>query len=92
MSTQLRVVHATGYRYSEGATASFNEIRMIPRSTHQQQVLHSRVEISPVVKFLIDEDRVRALTQVYAHIAGEAGAGPAAEPEPDEPIEGGDDA
>ena len=48
MSTQLRVVHATGYRYTEGATASFNEIRMIPRSTHQQQVLHSRVEISPV--------------------------------------------
>jgi transglutaminase-like putative cysteine protease len=42
------VVHATGYRYTEGATASFNEIRMIPRSTHQQQVLHSRVEISPV--------------------------------------------
>ena len=48
MSTQLRVVHSTGYRYPEGATASFNEIRMIPRSSHAQQVLHSRVEISPV--------------------------------------------
>ena len=48
MSTQLRVVHSTGYRYAESATASFNEIRMIPRSTHAQQVLHSRVEISPV--------------------------------------------
>lgn len=48
VSTQLRVVHTTGYRYSEPATASFNEIRMIPRSTLQQQVLHSRIEISPV--------------------------------------------
>ncbi|MBK8463618.1 MAG: transglutaminase family protein [Nigerium sp.] len=48
MSTQLRVVHRTGYRYPDGATASFNEIRMIPRSTHEQQVLHSRVEIAPV--------------------------------------------
>ena len=48
MSAQLRIVHHTGYRYAGGANASFNEVRMIPRSTHQQQVLHSRVDIAPV--------------------------------------------
>ncbi len=48
MTTRLKVVHRTGYHYPDGATASFNEIRMVPRSTHQQQVVHSQVGISPV--------------------------------------------
>lgn len=47
MSTQLRIVHKTGYTYRGGATASFNEVRMTPRSTHEQFVLHSRLEVSP---------------------------------------------
>lgn len=48
MSATLRIVHSTGYGYAGGATASFNEIRMVPRSSHEQQVLHSRVDITPV--------------------------------------------
>ena len=48
MSATIRIVHRTGYSYAGGATASFNEIRMVPRSTHQQQVAHSRIDISPV--------------------------------------------
>ncbi|MGB8380031.1 MAG: transglutaminase family protein [Dermatophilaceae bacterium] len=48
MSTTLRIVHRSGYTYAGGATASFNEVRMIPRSSHEQQVLHSRIDISPV--------------------------------------------
>lgn len=48
MSAQLRIVHHTGYRYTGGATASFNEVRMIPRSTHEQQLLHGRIDIKPV--------------------------------------------
>jgi len=48
MSTQLRIVHRTGYHYAGGATASFNEARMVPRSTHQQQVQHTRLDIAPV--------------------------------------------
>ena len=48
VSAQLRIVHHTGFRYSGGATASFNEVRMIPRSTHEQQLLQSRVDITPV--------------------------------------------
>lgn len=48
MSAQLRIVHRTGYRYDGGATASFNEVRMVPRSTHEQQLLHSRIDITPV--------------------------------------------
>ena len=48
MSTTLRIVHRSGYTYVTGATASFNEVRMVPRSSHEQQVLHSRIDISPV--------------------------------------------
>lgn len=84
------------YRDGDESTYRRNLNAAWTRMKNRFRVLHDvgedRVEISPVVKFLIDEDRVRALTQVYAQIAGEAGAGPAAEPGPDEPIEGGDDA
>jgi len=48
MSASIRVVHRTGFTYAGGATASFNEIRMVPRSSHEQQVLHSRIDITPV--------------------------------------------
>ncbi len=48
MSAHLRIVHHTGYRYPGGATASFNEARMIPLSTHDQQLLHGRIDIAPV--------------------------------------------
>lgn len=43
----LRIVHRTGYRYDGGASASYNEARMTPRSSLSQQVLHTKVEISP---------------------------------------------
>lgn len=43
----LRITHRTGYTYPEGATSSFNEVRMTPRSTLDQQVLHTKVDISP---------------------------------------------
>jgi len=44
---QLRVRHTTGYRYPEGAIASFNEARMTPMTTADQIVLRSRVEVTP---------------------------------------------
>ena len=43
----LRIHHQTGYTYEGGAESSFNEVRMAPRSTLDQQVLHTRVEIFP---------------------------------------------
>lgn len=49
MGATLRIVHRTGYSYSgAGATSSFNEARMVPLSSHEQQVLHTRLEITPV--------------------------------------------
>ncbi|MFN8097230.1 MAG: transglutaminase family protein [Dermatophilaceae bacterium] len=47
MSTQLKVVHRTGYTYPGGAHASYNEARMTPQSNTDQVVLHSRIDISP---------------------------------------------
>ncbi len=44
---QLRVRHTTGYRYAEGAIASFNEARMTPVTTADQIVLRSRLEVTP---------------------------------------------
>lgn len=43
----LRIVHKTGYEYAGHASASYNEARMTPKTTPHQQVLHTRVEISP---------------------------------------------
>lgn len=47
MTTTLRVVHTTGYRYEGRATGSINEARMIPRADAEQSVLSSRIEITP---------------------------------------------
>ncbi|WP_222706513.1 transglutaminase family protein [Aeromicrobium terrae] len=44
---QLRIKHSTGYRYEKGAVASFNEARMTPLTTPAQQVLRSRLDITP---------------------------------------------
>ncbi|HUQ00413.1 MAG TPA: transglutaminase family protein [Aeromicrobium sp.] len=44
---QLRVRHTTGYRYAEGAIASFNEARMTPLSSDRQIVLRSRIDVTP---------------------------------------------
>jgi transglutaminase-like putative cysteine protease len=44
---QLRVRHTTGYRYPEGAIASFNEARMTPMMTADQIVLRSRIDVAP---------------------------------------------
>lgn len=44
---QLRVKHTTGYRYAEGAIASFNEARMTPMTTADQIVLRSRIDVTP---------------------------------------------
>ena len=46
--SRIRIVHRTGYRYGgAGATASFNEVRMTPLSTHEQLTMSNRIEISP---------------------------------------------
>ncbi|WP_328823344.1 transglutaminase family protein [Metallococcus carri] len=47
MSVTLRLVHRAGYTYSGPATASYNEARMVPRSTAGQTVQHTRLEITP---------------------------------------------
>lgn len=47
MGRQLRVVHTTGFRYPQGVMASHNEARMTPRSTREQVVLATKLDISP---------------------------------------------
>ena len=44
---QLRVVHVTGFRYDGKVTASYNLARLTPRSSAEQIVVHSRIEVSP---------------------------------------------
>lgn len=44
---QLRIVHTTGYRYDGGAEASYNEARLTPATSAEQNVIHSRVDIHP---------------------------------------------
>nr|WP_314843008.1 transglutaminase family protein [uncultured Microbacterium sp.] len=45
--SRLRVVHRTGFRYENPATASYNEARMLPRSKDGQFVLQASLDISP---------------------------------------------
>ena len=47
MSVTLRLVHRAGYTYSGPAVASYNEARMVPKSTLAQTVSHTRMEITP---------------------------------------------
>lgn len=44
--------------------------RMVDRFRFLARSGEDRVEISPVVKFIVDEDQVRALTKVYQDLAG----------------------
>ena len=45
--SRLRIVHRTGFRYDEPATASYNEARMLPHSREGQFVMQANLEISP---------------------------------------------
>ncbi|WP_166867076.1 transglutaminase family protein [Salinibacterium sp. ZJ70] len=45
---RLRIRHATGFQYEGEATASYNEVRMLPASSDGQLVLYSNLEISPI--------------------------------------------
>ncbi|MBP1325805.1 hypothetical protein JOF28_001037 [Leucobacter exalbidus] len=62
------------YRNSDTATYARNLNSAWTRMSKQYRVIHTvdddRVEVSPLVKFMIDEERVRALTQVYEKLAG----------------------
>lgn len=62
------------YRNSDAASYARNLNAAWTRMSSQYRVIHAvddgRVEISPIVKFMIDDERVRALTQVYEDLAG----------------------
>lgn len=47
MTTTLRIVHTTGYNYSDHVSDSFNEIRMTPLYTSQQLIREQSVTITP---------------------------------------------
>jgi transglutaminase-like putative cysteine protease len=50
--TRLRVRHVTDYRYDDPVTASYNELRVTPRTGPAQVVLESRLDITPVGRVL----------------------------------------
>jgi len=45
--SRLKIVHRTGFRYEQPATASYNEARMLPHSREGQFVLQATLDISP---------------------------------------------
>ena len=50
--TRLRVRHVTDYRYDDPVTASYNELRVTPRTGPAQVVLESRLDVTPVGRVL----------------------------------------
>ena len=49
---RLRVRHVTDYRYDVPVTASYNELRVTPRTGPAQVVLEARLEVTPVGRVL----------------------------------------
>lgn len=47
MNMQIRIVHSTIFEYDGTATSSYNQARMTPRTSGEQIVLHSRLEVWP---------------------------------------------
>lgn len=47
---RMRVVHATGYAYESPVTASYNEVRLTPRSDSRQNVIVNRIETTPATR------------------------------------------
>jgi transglutaminase-like putative cysteine protease len=47
VTRQIRIVHHTGYAYRDPVLGSHNEVRMTPRTTREQWVLSSRIDIQP---------------------------------------------
>jgi transglutaminase-like putative cysteine protease len=47
---RVRVVHTTGYAYASPVTASYNEVRLTPRSNTRQNVILNRVETIPATR------------------------------------------
>ena len=48
MSVRLKVMHRTGFSYAGGALKSYNEARMTPQTTLEQELRHSRLDVLPV--------------------------------------------
>ncbi|QUR68243.1 transglutaminase family protein [Mycobacterium spongiae] len=47
---RTRVVHSTGYAYKSPVTASYNEVRLTPRSGVRQNLIVNRVETIPATR------------------------------------------
>jgi transglutaminase-like putative cysteine protease len=47
MAQRIRVEHISHYRYAQPVLSSFNEARLTPLTTASQQLLESRIEVSP---------------------------------------------
>ncbi|MFT3660576.1 MAG: transglutaminase family protein [Gordonia sp. (in: high G+C Gram-positive bacteria)] len=47
MTTRLRVVHTTGFVYSEPVVKSFNETRLTPRNDSRQSVVLEHIDTTP---------------------------------------------
>lgn len=47
LTSRLAIEHTTTYHYSSHVRASFNEVRVVPRSSNRQLVLDSRVTTTP---------------------------------------------
>ncbi|WP_153504693.1 transglutaminase family protein [Cumulibacter manganitolerans] len=45
---RYRIRHVTGFHYPTKVGASYNEARMLPMDTAKQQLLHSRLDITPL--------------------------------------------
>lgn len=44
---RFRIIHKTGFRYSNPVVASYNEVRMLPMRDEAQVVFNSKLDISP---------------------------------------------
>jgi transglutaminase-like putative cysteine protease len=47
VSWRIDITHTTGYRYAHEVSASYNEARLTPQSTHEQVTIGARIDVDP---------------------------------------------
>ena len=62
---KVRIEHQTAYTYAQPASASFNEVRLVPRNNDTQNLLDSQIFTEPTAKTVSFRDHFGTLVHVF---------------------------
>ena len=62
---KVHIEHETAFTYAEPASASFNEVRLVPRNNESQNLLDSQIVIDPPAKTVSYRDHFGTMVHVF---------------------------